>query len=69
MVRVTEVKGVPCVFTLTDGSTLRVMPYKSKDIKDSLVSEEILIAVQRGYVRTNNIKGGKTPEIKSGGDK
>lgn len=68
MVKITEVKGNPTVFTLTDGSTLRLRPYASKEIKDSLVSAEVNRAAEGGYVRLNTVKNSKT-ETKTGGDK
>lgn len=68
MVKVTEVKGYPCVFTLKDGTTLRVRPYASKEIKDSLISDEVNRAVASGYVRLSTVKNSKT-ETKTGGGK
>ena len=50
MVRITDKKGNAHVFTLTDGTTLRVFAKKHKDIEEKLVSEEIKSAANLGLV-------------------
>lgn len=68
MVKIIEIKGDPCVFTLTDGSTLRIYPYASKTIKESLVSDEVKRAGELGYVRITALPRVKA-ENKTGGTK
>lgn len=48
--KVTDIRGAIQVFTLKDGSTLRVFARKSKEVKDSLISDEILRAEKMGIV-------------------
>jgi len=55
MVRITDKKGRAHVFTLTDGTTLRVFAKKYKDIEDNLVSEEIKTASKLGLVLMENL--------------
>ena len=48
--KITENKGRAQVFTLKDGKTLRILARTSAEVKDSKISEEILIAEQMGLV-------------------
>lgn len=54
MVKVTEVKGSPHVLVLADKSTVRILPYETKSIKDSLVSEDIRNAESLGFIVTQS---------------
>lgn len=61
MITVRELKGWPHVFTLADGTTLRLLPNKEKKIANSAVSEDLQKGVEMGFV----VLLSETPKKKS----
>ncbi len=41
MAKIVELCGASHVFTLQNGSTLRIMSHKTKTVRDSLISDEM----------------------------
>lgn len=64
MVKLNEVKGNYIVFTLADGTTLRLLPFAEATIKKELVSDNVRDAVVLGYVHLTEITS--TPKTKGG---
>lgn len=50
MITIRELKGWPHVFTLADGSSLRIFPYGEKKIHNSSVSKDLQKGVSMGFV-------------------
>lgn len=50
MVKVIELQGMPQVFTLKDGKTLRIYARETKEIESSKVSTELKRAEERGFI-------------------
>lgn len=61
MITVRELKGWPHVFTLADGSSLRLLPHKEKKIANSAVSTDLQKGVEMGFV----VLLSETPKKKS----
>jgi hypothetical protein len=55
MVTVIECAGAPHVFTLTDGSVFRTLPYERSTILDGLVSEEMANAEKMGIISLKTV--------------
>lgn len=67
MTRVVETKGRSHVFTLKDGSVMRLQARASQTIDDSLVSESLKEAEKRGIIyMVTSVEKMKTPENVSG---
>ena len=47
---ITEKQGKAQVFTLKDGSTLRILSRQTKEVKESNISNEIRIAERMGLI-------------------
>lgn len=47
---VIELRGTAPVFTLADGSTLRIRPRQKKEVEDRLISEEMRVAEQLKHI-------------------
>lgn len=73
--KITEIKGRPIVFTLKDGTTLRIFARDTKEVAESNISNEMRIAEKMGLIRmTPATKAVITEEVpkttkKSGGSK
>ena len=67
---ITEIKGKSQVFTLKDGSTLRLLAREEKKISEELISEELLIAESMQLVLMTKDSVAEVPKNKkSGGTK
>ena len=50
MAKIFEIQGRPHIFTLKDGTTLRLMPRQEIEVEDKNISEGMKIANERGYI-------------------
>lgn len=68
MIRVAEIQGRSHVFTLKDGSTMRLMSRSHKDLEEDMVSDDIRIAEERGYIYTTKLADSpkKSEKVKGG---
>ena len=66
---ITELKGKSQVFTLKDGSTLRIFARETKKVADSNISNELRIAGNMGLILLTKEESTKKTNKKLGGTK
>ena len=68
--KITELKGKAQVFTLKDGSTLRIFANQTKEIAKKSISENLKIAEEMGLILiTENDVKEEVSKTKKGGTK
>lgn len=67
--KIIELKGKSQVFTLKDGSTLRILARQEKNVTDSNISNELKIAENMGLVMLTKDSTEVPKNKKSGGTK
>lgn len=66
---VTELKGKSQVFTLKDGTTLRIFAHETKKVAESNISNELRIAETMGLILLTKEESTKKTNKKLGGTK
>lgn len=62
---VQEMKGWPHVFTLKDGTTLRLYPRRNIELDEEKVSDELLTAAKMKFITIFEKPGTPSPAVKA----